>query len=274
MIRDVSVLNVDCEDLSAPYFLMTGDCDLGVRAILNFGSNPLFNPQTAVVRLDAPGCNRRNGCSMAYAGAGNWRRHDLADDAEREVRRRLLRALELLDQCDDRVPGGTDARRDLPERRAPVRRRTGCLAGESGTAAVDAGPVEYVKLATADPGVLDPNTRNTGDPALASVIVTVGIRRPFQVESPLVDPVVLRVASPSGSQNQAFDCDTGINFQNEIADGCQTTYRENYGDWNGDGFKEWRDILCTSYPNGTGLPPPRSRRTPCRTASVSSQGTR
>ena len=80
-----------------------------------------------------------------------------------------------------------------------------------------------------------PNSRNTGDPALASVIVTVGFGRPFQVESPLAPPVVLRVASPSGSQNQAFDCDTGINFQNEIANGCQTTYRENYGDWNDDG---------------------------------------
>jgi hypothetical protein len=68
--------------------------------------------------------------------------------------------------------------------------------------------------------------------------------------------VVLRVASPSGSQNQAFDCDTGLNFATEITDGCQTTYRENYGDWDGNGFNEWRDILCTSYPNGTGLPPP------------------
>ena len=30
-MRDVSVLNVNCEDLSAPYFLRTGDCDLGLR---------------------------------------------------------------------------------------------------------------------------------------------------------------------------------------------------------------------------------------------------
>ena len=106
VIRDVSVLNVDCEDLSAPYFLMTGDCDLGVRAILNFGSNPLFNPQTAVVRLDAPGCNRQNGCAMAYVGCGDGRRHDLADDAERDVRDDFFGRSSFSISVDDRVPGG------------------------------------------------------------------------------------------------------------------------------------------------------------------------
>jgi hypothetical protein len=34
-----------------------------------------------------------------------------------------------------------------------------------------------------------------------------------------------------------------------------TTYRENYGDWDNDGDKEWSDISCADYPNGAGLPP-------------------
>ena len=262
VIRDVSVLNVDCEDLSAPYFLMTGDCDLGVRAILNFGTNPLFNAQTAVVRLDAPGCNRRNGCSMAYAGAGTggdtiWLTTQNAKFADDFFGRSSFSI-----GVTTVFPAGQTHNVTFPNVAHPYVAAPAVLQGNQAPPATDSGPVDYVKLSTADPGVLDANSRNTGDPTLASVIVTVGLRKPFQVESPLAAPVVLRVASPSGSQNQAFDCDTGINFQGEIANGCQTTYRENYGDWNDDGFSEWRDILCTNYPNGTGLPPPTFLPTP------------
>ena len=64
------------------------------------------------------------------------------------------------------------------------------------------------------------------------------------------------MASPSGSQNQAFDCDKHENFQTEIENGCQTTYRLNYDDWDvpKDGDKEWADILCDRYATGD-LPP-------------------
>ena len=64
------MLNQTCEDLSAPYFLRTGDCALGARAVIHFGQVPGFNPQSAVVKLFAPGCHHNNGCNMAYSGAG------------------------------------------------------------------------------------------------------------------------------------------------------------------------------------------------------------
>jgi hypothetical protein len=42
------------------------------------------------------------------------------------------------------------------------------------------------------------------------------------------DPtVLLRIASPSGSRNQAIDCDVGRNLEEEIATGCQTPYQVN-----------------------------------------------
>jgi hypothetical protein len=256
VIRDVSVLNVDCEDLSAPYFLMTGDCDLGVRANLHFGSDPLFDPQTAVVRLDAPGCNRQNGCAMSYVGATGAGETIWTTTQNARFSDDFFGRSSFSIRVTTVFPAGQTHNVTVPNVAHPYVAAPAILQGNQAPPAVEAGPVEYVKLATADPGIPDPNSRNTGDPTLASVIVTVGIRRPFQIEDPLIAPVVLRVASPSGSQNQAFDCDTGINFQNEITIGCRTTYRENYGDWDQDGFKEWRDILCTGYPNGTGLPPP------------------
>ena len=55
VVRDVSVLNVNCEDLSAPYFLRTGDCDLGLR-----GRAPLRH-RADIRPGDGRGCLRRTG---------------------------------------------------------------------------------------------------------------------------------------------------------------------------------------------------------------------
>ena len=96
------------------------------------------------------------------------------------------------------------------------------------------------------------------------MIVTVGFRKPLAIQDPLVPPRVLRVASPSGSQNQAFDCDRGLNFQTEIENGCATTYRLNYDDWDDPharGTDEWADIFCAQYGVGD-LPPDTTTPSP------------
>lgn len=258
VVRDVSVINKTCEDPSAPYFIRTGDCELGARAVIHFGDNPAFDPRTAVVALDAPGCNRRNGCEMTYRGPG------AADETIWETR--PTQNAKFADDFSGRSTFSINVTTEFP---VGVTNKPPPFAGVAHPYVAEpadpppnysppdvggAGPVEYLKLTTVDP-VPDANSRNTGDPPLASVIVTVGLRPPFQIESPLEPPVVLRVGSPSGSQNQAVDCDKSINFQTEIANGCKTTYRENYGDWDEDGDKEWSDLLCADYPNGAGLPP-------------------
>jgi hypothetical protein len=253
-VRDVSVLKGTCEELSAPYFLLTGDCDLGVQAVLHFGDNPLFDPQTAEVSLDAPGCGN-NGCAMAYVGPGAsdetiWtttQNARFADDFSGRSTFSIDVTTEFpVGQTNEKTFGGVAH----PYVKEPVELRP-----NQSPPGVAAGPVDYLQLTTLDPLVPDANSRNTSDPPLASFVVTVGLRAPFQIEDPLSPPVVLRVGSPSGSQNQAFDCDKSINFRTEIAEGCKTTYRENYGDWDDDGDKEWADIFCNDYPNGAGLPP-------------------
>ncbi len=75
---------------------------------------------------------------------------------------------------------------------------------------VNSGPIDYLQLGTLDSGVLDANSRNIGPDR--SVLVTVGVRNPLKIEDPLTPPILLRVASPSGSQNQAFDCDQHANL--------------------------------------------------------------
>jgi hypothetical protein len=253
VVRDVRVLNVSCEDLSAPYFLRTGDCDLGLEAVIHFGENPLFDPETAEVVLDAPGCGH-NGCTMDYDGAGAGVGETIWTGFGARFADDFFGRSTFSIEVTTEFPVGTDNERTFTGVAHPYVAEPADLQGNQAPPGAGAGPVEYLKLSTLDP-VLDANSRNTSDPPLASVIVKVGLRLPFQIETPIEEPVVLRVASPSGSQNQAFDCDKLFNFQTEIENGCATTYRENYGDWDDDGDKEWSDILCADYPNGAGLPP-------------------
>lgn len=58
--------------------------------------------------------------------------------------------------------------------------------------------------------------------------VTIGAVNGLQAAAETSDPVVLlRLASGSGSQNQAVDCDRNVTFRDEIANGCTTPYQVN-----------------------------------------------
>jgi hypothetical protein len=256
-IGDVTLSNTDCpEELSAPYFYRSGGCQVGVTAVIDFGVDDP-DDVNAEVELDAPGCGG-SGCAMEYQGPGPsgtqgiWETtEDATFDPTFEGRAEF--------SIDWQTSGGGGKKKDDDDDDDDD---GGGGSGKSGTfegvahpyvADEGSGPIEYLDLDSSD-GVPDPSSRQQSPPS-RSVIVTVGFRQPFQLESPLAPPEVLRVASPSGSQNQAYDCDENINSVDEIADGCVTSYKENYGDFDDDGVNEWQDILCSAYPNGAGLPP-------------------
>jgi hypothetical protein len=124
------------------------------------------------------------------------------------------------------------------------------------------GPVQYLDLAAwhADgTPVGDANSVEKNDPSNGhyDYVVTVGLPKPLSVDNYTEPPVLLRMASPSGSQNQAWDCDAGRNFREEIETGCQTRYIENFRDHDANPAtpKQWNNILCTGW-NTTNLPPP------------------
>ena len=246
-IRDFSVLSITCgDDLSAPYFLRAGDCDLGARAVIDFGvaGNPTANPPAGVkaqVKLQAPGCGGQ-GCTMTYAGPGSSPTESVW----------MASSAATLGTSYGRSTFSLSWSTEFPSHS----NHSGTFPGVAHPYVADdkSGSIDYLKLTTLDPGIMDANTRNSGPPV--SIVVTVGLREPLALEDPLAPPMVLRVASPSGSQNQAFDCDKGVNFQEEITNGCQTTYGLNYDDWSSpkDGTKEWADIMCDGYNVGD-LPP-------------------
>ena len=70
------------------------------------------------------------------------------------------------------------------------------------------GPILYLKLSAwrqEMTPLFDPNSVNKGNTYKYSV--EVGLVKPLQLRDPLEDPVLLRYASPSGSLNQALDCE-------------------------------------------------------------------
>jgi len=251
-IRDVSVLNLSCSDPSAPYFLNSADCTVGVTANIDFGflGNPVPNQPAGI------GAKAWLHASANCGGSGD-----------------PLNGVWINGTTESTWTGGSKTI-NAASGRNPLSIAwqtrpnpgpgffSGCFDLVAAPYAADdaSGPLEYVDIGGTDappyPPTVDSNSRNSGPGH--NITVTVGLNKPLKIEPPLNPPFLLRFASKSGSLNQALDCDAGIPFVDEIADGCQTTYRLNYYDWSvpPDGTYEWEDLLCTAYPLPSDLPPP------------------
>ena len=261
-IRDVSLFAAACDnEFSSPYFLRSAEeCTLGATAVIDFGFDPDPTPAQptgigAVVELRGPGCGNQ-GCTMEFVGEATAANESIWQTTSRfsTLDPRNLGRQNYSISAEWEFPAGVTRSHTFENVAHPY------VADER------SGPIDYVKITTSDLDaagnpIQDPNSRNYGPPL--SVIVTVGVRKPLRIEDPLAPPMLLRVASPSGSQNQAFDCDKGVNFATEIENGCLTTYGLNYYDWDvpKDGDKEWADILCDGYGVGD-LPPDSITNTP------------
>lgn len=90
------------------------------------------------------------------------------------------------------------------------------------------GPIKVVTVsepgssATGSPLALTPGTHN-----LKVTIGTLYFAIADIADRSTDETYGLRVASISGSQNQAFDCDPGVSWTDEIENGCQTPYAPN-----------------------------------------------
>lgn len=249
-IRDVSVIPVGCgADLSAPYFLASADCSVGVTAKIDFGfpSNPVPNRPTGIgasASLHASVNCGGSGDPLGYSGISGT--ETTWDGGSKTILTGSGRNPLSIEVRWQPLPG-PGLSKCFPLVAAPY-------AADSAS-----GPLEYVDIENADqppyPLSVDGNSRNTGGGHW--IRVTVGLNKPLKLQNPLDPPFLLRFASKSGSLNQALDCDAGIPFANEIADGCQTPYRLNYYDWDDDATTPytWMDILCAAYPNPSDLPP-------------------
>jgi len=253
IVRGVELVASGCTaaDLSAAYFTLDGGagCTATMSAVVDFGISGATNPTTF------PRCvtvNASPGGTMAWSGnvtGGSLftASFNLATGSGRN-------AVNLSWTSEDR-PG--------PPNNCNQTRWSGPFNKVAAPYVADtaSGPIQYLDLTAfkADGITLmpDANSVELNDPGNPNYkyFVTVGLPKPLSVGNYADPPLLLRMASPSGSQNRAWDCDSGIRFEEEIENGCNTTYIENYRDLDGDGDKEWNNILCNGW-STTNLPPP------------------
>ena len=230
IVREVELTAVGCPagDNSAAYFTLSGGCSAGISAVVDFGVTGATNPTTwpRCVKIDSS-----PGGTMSWAGnVANGSRFTSSMNLATASGRN---AVNLSWESEDR-PGGPN--------NCNQTRWSGSFNKVAApyVANTASGPIQYLKLTATKQDLTpmpDANSVELNDPGNPTYryIVQVGLPKPLQVGNYMDDPLLLRMASPSGSQNQAWDCDSGRNFQDEIATGCQTTYIENYRDDDSDG---------------------------------------
>ena len=226
-LRQVELSGGCGADLAAPYFNLQGGCGIGIQAKIDFGftGDPTGYPACAeVTAAGDPMTWSPGGIGGAY---GTWT-GSMSPGAA--TGRNAFAITWDTDRGGGNCGGPDDDGSWSPAGAPYVYQKSG------------AGPVQHVTVTdNAHPGTPANSINQT---ASASLHVTVGLLPELIDSDPYAPPIRLRFGSPSGSQNQALDCDKNINFEDEILNGCQNPYTEN--ERNGD---------CTGYGSGN-LPQP------------------
>ena len=213
-------------DLSKPYFNIDADCSIAVSASIDFGNggaDPTPYPICAVVSV--------NGSPMSwgtYAGDPNGRWIGSFTPAAGSGRNNVS-----IDWETDKGGGNCSGQK-----------WSGSFGDVNAAYAsnTNSGPVQYLNVIDNGTGLAANSINKTSS---ASLHVTVGLSPPLSDANPLDAPIVLRFGSPSGSQNQALDCDKNVNFRDEILSNCQNPYVENQ-----------RNGSCSGYgPGNLPVPP-------------------
>ena len=207
-IRGVPLSGGCAADLSRPYFNVNGGCPIVIQAKVDFGLSGI-DPQPF------PNCAE---VTASPGGALTW--------------------------SDDGTPTGVwtgtftpaaDSGRNVVNLTARFRNpaRSNCNNRNSKTFIRVAAPYVADDQSNSDP-LQYITVEHLGSPAnsmakdsAAMLFATVGFNPTLQVSAKTDPPILLRFASRAGAQNQALDCDKGINFREEIINGCANPYSMN-----------------------------------------------
>jgi hypothetical protein len=207
-LKQVELSGGNPTDLSRPYFNVDAGQSIGVSASIDFGNggaNPVPYPLCAVVNV--------NGSPMSwgtYAGDPNGRWTGAVTPATGTGRNNISITWQT-----DRGGGNCGGQKN-----------NGSWSNTSAAYAsnTNSGPVQYLTITDNATGLAAGSINKTSS---ASLHVTVGLMPPLSEANALDPPIVLRFGSPSGSQNQALDCDKNRNFRDEILTNCWNPYIEN-----------------------------------------------
>jgi hypothetical protein len=214
ILRDVSLYNQGCTDGSGPYFLVTGNCTVGVHAKIDFGCPTACGgantPPGAAVKVDRLGCpnsgQNPKGCPMSYnTGTGYW---DTSGPQYPTIPRANDGTVVSLNWGT--TAGGNN--------------NTFTQVARPYSASDNSGPIEYARV---DEGGVVANSRSFGTHPLQ---VAIGVSGNLGNASSANDPtVILRFASGAASNSGGLDCDSAYNSNHEFHYGCETPYSLNPG---------------------------------------------
>jgi hypothetical protein len=222
-----------CNDNSAPYFILNGNCKLGIEVQLESGS--LTNFQAA---LTGPGCGG-GGCSLKPS-----------NPCSPQIGVGFCYRLENKNQMPQVDAGAGAIRYSIDwSGKDPVTNKNvkGTIDNVHGTFAANddpalSGPVDYVTVLNAATGLPPNNSAVTG--SAVDLPVAIGVLGSLENAKTVNDPIVrlrlVKVRSGNASQTQALDCDPNPpiapqdpgynNYVDELAYGCWPTYKINTGE--------------------------------------------
>jgi Putative Flp pilus-assembly TadE/G-like len=258
VIRQVELTNSTCQASPDVYFSLGEDatCSAFIQATIDFGLPDGTDPHPTPPASGFPHCIE---VTASPGGPLTWNGTTTGEGS-------VFTGTVTL---PDNTPGGREVVDISWQARDPS--KANCSSPNSGTfdkvaapyiSNAGSGPVQYLDLAASQTGTGIPapdanSVDRTGGGSGWDYVVTVGLPRPLQVLPYTDGPLLLRMASPSGSQNRAFDCDKNVNFEDEISNGCQTRYIENFRNHDNNPLtpKQWNNLLCAGW-STTNLPPP------------------
>jgi hypothetical protein len=226
--NDFGPANPSCAttDDTSPYFMWTADCQVRIRATIEFGANVPASPRIVRAQLNGPFGANCNGGQTLDLRDGWWESPWFTIPAGSGRNNFYL--------CWHAGTGNT-FEDNFGQRVIQMAFAANTDPQLSNT--VFSGPIVYTSV---QPGHSYPKAPQT-------VFVSVGMIPPLRISDGNAKPVMLRLAG-QGSLNQALDCDhSPIQLPEEIRDGCLTPYQTNV-----------RSLSCSPNPtwDTNNLPPP------------------
>ena len=214
---------------SAPYFLFNADCEVRIRARIEFGSLP--SPREVRVNGNGPNCN--SGGTVLELRDGWWESTWLGTIPARSRQNGYT-----LCWSAGRGRGARSGDWGGQLMQMAYAAYTEVRAGTPGS-----GPIVSSTIRSSPLGGC-PTYGNALDTGTQTVCIDVGLQPPLREVGASDPPIFLRVAG--GSLNQTLDCDHQLQPEDEIRDGCKTPYQVNT-----------RDLVCEPSPtyNPSNLPP-------------------
>lgn len=225
--NDFGPANPSCAttDDTSPYFMWNADCQVRLRAKIEFGGNVPAQPIVVRGQLGGPFGTNCNGGKTMDIRDGWWESPWFTINAQSGQNRFYM--------CWTAGTGQTQLSGNFGNQTIQMAFAANTTAASN---TVFSGPIVYTSLLA-----------HSYPKAAQTVFVSVGMQPPLTVTDGNAKPVLLRLSGP-GSLNQALDCDASpVQLPDEIRDGCITPYQINA-----------RNLACSPNPtwNTNNLPPP------------------